>query len=509
MSSTSCAIILLFISLFAFPVLSTSSDYAEYNATWINQLLNTLEKYPPPPAPAYFSSDYKPNDDDEYVVLFRHEPHPNVTHLIQRYRHANVVDLCHSKSRTYAWVGCFSPQVRAVLQENNQVHAVEPNRWVYASDIGHGPIALMPQANQVRALDLGGAIVDVVTKYNPPSWGLNRIDKRKLTEMPNEFQYPSQAGYNVSVYILDTGLDSDHEELIGRTIRGPNFSLPGTAVGIPMHMEFDESSDDDNGHGTFIAGIIGSKTYGVANNVTIVSVKVLDAHKRTRVSNVIQAIQWVMGQHQAIPGQKAIVNMSFDADKSDAMNQVILNCANAGLLIVAAAGNGDANLNPIDACTRSPASVRHPNVLTIGATDKKDALASFSNRGPCVDMQAPGVDVVSMLPESNAPAVDRGTSFSVPHVVGVAALIWSSVGSSWINDWNATQVRETLMKTATVGALHGTGQSTANVLLYSGATVGKGYDTESVSAGSRLESTWLVDVVRLSLPILLLLFTYY
>jgi subtilisin family serine protease len=178
---------------------------------------------------------------------------------------------------------------------------------------------------------------------------------------------------------------------------------------------------DCNGHGTHVAGIAGGSAHGVAKEVSLVSVRVLDCQNRGSVSDFVQGIEWAIADHQS--GQPAVMNISIYTDQPSPSFDAEINAAIAdGITVCVLAGNGTANNSTAtDACTISPARVA--NAITVSATDILDGKAKFANFGACVDLFAPGVNIESSWYSSDtATAVDTGTSMATPHVTGAAAL---------------------------------------------------------------------------------------
>jgi subtilisin family serine protease len=136
--------------------------------------------------------------------------------------------------------------------------------------------------------------VSVDVQISPPNWGLSRIDKRYLP-LSFDFHYPSSAGKNVTVYILDTGITTTHRDLEGRARFGVDF------------INNNKTQDDDNGHGTFVAGLVGGARYGVAKSCSMVSVKVLNSGGIAPSSVIIRGIQYVISQHQSDPDNMSIL----------------------------------------------------------------------------------------------------------------------------------------------------------------------------------------------------------
>ena len=210
------------------------------------------------------------------------------------------------------------------------------------------------------------------TTQSGATWGLDRIDQRALP-LSSTYTYTA-TGAGVTAYIIDTGIRFSHNEFGGRAVSGFDAVDGGSA-------------DDCNGHGTHVAGTVGGSTYGVAKGVTLVAVRVLDCSGSGTTSGVIAGIDWVTGNHAA--GAPAVANMSLGGGASTALDTAVQNSIADGVSYAVAAGNGNQGGRAQDACKSSPA--RAPNAMTIGATDKTDTKASWSNYGNCVDWFAPGV----------------------------------------------------------------------------------------------------------------------
>ncbi|KAG0074484.1 hypothetical protein BGZ90_010728 [Linnemannia elongata] len=244
---------------------------------------------------------------------------------------------------------------------------------------------------------------------HPPSWGLDRIDQR-TDKLDGLYHYPKSAGQNVTIYVIDTGVNIDHKDFEGRAQHGPVF-----AQGVQQ-----TENADRNGHGTFVAALAAGATYGVAKKSQIVSLKALDDAGAGRLSNVLAAIEWIVKRHISQgSAARSIINLSLGAEFNEPTNEAIQEAMRLGIHFSIAAGNDGK-----DACQFSPAST--PGAMTVGATDKDDTIASYSNFGPCVAVFAPGSAIVSAWAESNtATHVQSGTSMASPHVAGLMALLLS------------------------------------------------------------------------------------
>ena len=232
-------------------------------------------------------------------------------------------------------------------------------------------------------------------------WGIDRSNQVDLPLDGNDKF--GCGGKDVDVYIVDTGIRISHQDFEGRAIWGTN------TVG-------DGNDKDCQGHGTHVGSTIIGKNYGIAREATAIAVKVLSCSGSGTTAGVIQGVEWSVNRMLAIK-KKSVMNLSLGGGKSEAMNAAMESAVKAGMHVVVAAGNSNA-----DACKYSPASA--PSVITVAASGKTDKRSSFSNWGCCVDLFAPGERIPAAdAKDDTSFRYLSGTSMSSPHVAGVVALI--------------------------------------------------------------------------------------
>lgn len=364
---------------------------------------------------------------DRYIVKFR----PGVTNPAQEaamVMNGSGGTIHHTYSRAIQGFAATIPAAALNgIRNNPHVESVEP--------------------------DLSIHLHQVSSPQTQATWGLDRVDQRTL---PLNGQYAFvYGGSGVTAFIVDTGIRADHTTFGGRVTTGYTAINDGNGT------------NDCNGHGTHVAGTVGSSTWGVAKNVSLVPVRVLDCAGSGSYSGVIAGLDWV-AQSSLRP---AVANLSLGGSKSSTLNAAVAGTVNSGVTVVVAAGNSNA-----DACLSSPSS--EPSAITVGATGSNDARASYSNYGSCVDLFAPGTNITSAwYTSTTASNILSGTSMATPHVTGIAALALQANPLA-----SPTSVTQFILDNATTNVLTSVGTGSPNKLTYSLAPGAPGTTTTAIVA---------------------------
>jgi subtilisin family serine protease len=285
----------------------------------------------------------------------------------------NTIDVSALKQSYAGEPGGFIAKISAaeaeLLRHDEAIEAVEPD----------------------RIISLGSCFTVVAPRLI--TWNINRVGYGN--------------GIGKTAWIIDSGIDFDHPDLTVDQTRSKSF------------VEGQTSADDQNGHGTHVAGIIGAKNnsigvLGVASGASLVALKVLDKEGEGNLSYIIQALAYINTMAKA----GDVVNMSVGGESGSAiLDQQVQNTAARGIYFSIAAGN-EAKLANLS----SPARTNGQNIFTISAVDSLDNFASFSNYGnDVVDYAAPGVQILSTWTD-NRYAFASGTSMAAPHVAGLLLL---------------------------------------------------------------------------------------
>lgn len=274
----------------------------------------------------------------------------------------------------------------------------------------------------VEDVDLQIEVQMLDTRPQAP-WGLQRISQGEtMSGNPAQqtFSYSfsdAKLGEGVDIYIIDTGIRTSHEEFGGRARMG------FTSTGV---------NTDDNGHGTHCAGTSAGSTVGVASKANLIGVKVLNGNGAGSSGAFIKGMDFVIQEHEKRSAQgdfvASIASMSLGFQgRQNAVEKALLAMSRAGIHASVASGNSG-----VDTCGSTPGSLGGQNsaVVSVGAMDISDTVAPFSNSGPCTDVYAPGVSVISSFNGGDdAYQVLDGTSMACPHVTGMMAFLLGSNGA--------------------------------------------------------------------------------
>ncbi|KAL1917842.1 uncharacterized protein VTP21DRAFT_3676 [Calcarisporiella thermophila] len=304
---------------------------------------------------------------DQYIVVYKENQNVEITDQRVQKGVKHIYNLGGFKG----FSGKFDSETLRKIRQNPAVKYVEPDGIATINDIQNGA-----------------------------PWGLARISHRKVdSTTKSQYVYDPKGGEGVTAYVIDTGIYTRHPEFEGRASWGKTFAPDGDS--------------DGNGHGTHVAGTIGSKTYGVAKKVKLIAVKVLDRNGSGSWSNVIAGVNWAADHAKANNPGKSVGNMSLGGGASQSVDDAVNKAVESGLHMAVAAGNDNS-----DACRYSPA--RASKVISVAASNSSDRKASFSNYGRCVHVIAPGEGIISTWNNGGTSTIS-GTSMASPHVAGLVA----------------------------------------------------------------------------------------
>ncbi|MDI3420765.1 type VII secretion-associated serine protease mycosin [Streptomyces luteolus] len=291
------------------------------------------------------------------------------------------------------------------------------------------PAAVADSGPDASEFDLSSSSECEFGGKNIPStpWSLQRILMEQL--------HDKATGDDVTVAVIDTGVDDDNKQLAGQMAsKGKDF------VGGK------DGTEDIEGHGTRVAGIIAAKEVpgtgfmGLAPKAKILPIRYTGAQdkqgkpKQGNSDTMVAAIKYAVDQGADI------INISSDTEERKdppRLRAAIKNAVDSGALVIAASGN-----DGWDATSKKTYPASYDGVVAVAASDRNDERASFSQAGDFVDIAAPGVGMVSTVPEGGQCTAD-GTSFAAPYVAGVAALMMDRYP-----DWNAQQIIARMQETA-------------------------------------------------------------
>jgi subtilisin family serine protease len=294
------------------------------------------------------------------------------------------------------------------------------------------------------------AVAKLAATQTGATWGLDRIDQRGLP-LDGTYRYDTGAA-GVHAYVIDSGIRGSHQEFAGRMGNGFTAIDDGRGTG------------DCSGHGTHVAGTVAGSTWGVAKAATVHPVRVFGCDDNGSAATIMAGVDWVVANHV----KPAVANMSIQVEPEDPqIEAAVQRLIDAGVTVVAAAGNRN-----IDACNVSPGGLW--SVLTVGASDRIDKRSVWqvvnpdepvidkSNYGTCVDLFAPGTDIVSAgVGSDTAQSTLNGTSMASPHVAGAAAIYLANNPSA-----TPSQVSAAILGNTTGGRITDPGDGSNNRLLH-------------------------------------------
>lgn len=327
--------------------------------------------------------------------------------------------------------GKFSEEALNEIRKSSEVAYVEMDQIVHTTDDIYG----------VDEPFMGS---DIETQKGAP-WGLARISHRNRLTFGtfNKYEYSKDGGDGVTAYVIDTGVNIKHVEFEGRARWGKT---------IPRNDE----DIDGNGHGTHCAGTVASGKYGVAKKAEIVAVKVLGSNGSGTMADVVSGVVWaaedaakkaaLAARELALSGKTkfkgSVANMSLGGGKARSLDEAVDAAVDSGLHFAVAAGNDNK-----DACDFSPAAA--VGAVTVGASTITDQRAYFSNHGKCVDIFAPGLNILSTWTGSpDAVNTISGTSMASPHICGMLAYLLSIEGSDTFTMLAGPEEPEELVESA-------------------------------------------------------------
>jgi len=365
-----------------------------------------------------------------------------------------IKDVFNFKHKDFkGYFGEFPLDVIQSLTRNENVKYIEPDMVVrtmrsYTFDLSHKSSQKDSSSSSEEeeevdspSTKMSESAIGASQLETHAPWGLARISHRHWENETDHDLYPyyETTGENVTAYIVDTGCNVDHNDFEGRASWGVST--------------VDEGMFDGNGHGTHVSATVAGKKYGVAKKANIVAIKVLSSEGSGSTSGVIKGIEWAAEHHterakKSKDGKaKSVANMSLGGGRSRALDHAVDAAVAAGIHFAVAAGNENQ-----DACNTSPAASQH--AITVGASTITDRRAWFSNWGRCVDIFAPGKDILSAWKGSkSATNVISGTSMASPHICGVLA---SYISRPEYEDLDPSEIKELITKKlSTKGAILG------------------------------------------------------
>jgi subtilase-type proteinase RRT12 len=351
-----------------------------------------------------------------------------------------------------SFVSEFFPKASKTSQSLDQIGIKSFEIGKFKGIIGDftpGMISHLHDDLNVEAISIDRELVLSEVQENAPEHLTRLSQRQKLRKGQSmDYVYDPSGGIGVDVYVLDSGIQLSHQDFTKRVHKIADFTVQG---------EKTDQQTDPVGHGTYVAGVIGSETNGVAKKANLYDVKVTNSRGRTRLASVIRALNLVVNDSK-VTQRPTVVVIPLIMRKSAILNAAVEAVVSEGIPVIVSAGNdGQA------ACDYSPASAK--GSLTVGSLDAQDNIASFSNWGPCVDVFAPGVKVQTTSVNGNGTTTKSGTSLSAGIAAGMVAY-YMGMGDT------GTQAVERVVKYALTGAISAESleqrPATTNKILFNG-----------------------------------------
>lgn len=386
---------------------------SRYHKRRSHKTINTASPSACTTASKYVSSNVKDVVSNSYIVELRAQDGVTATSMATDVV-SKMAGATLSHAFEHALYGCVVNNVTSdtlkALMDHDDVVSVHENGIAHAAHVKSIPPEISSTSGFITAPKTAESDMHVESAYMLP-WGVARVGAAKSSMHLVAGTLPNAV--NDEVWHLDTGADLANPDL--NIVEAKTF-VPGAT-----------SAQDQNGHGTHTAGIVGGRGTLVAGSTVLVGtapgvklhvLQVLGADGSGSFAQIIAAVEYVTAYAKAHPTRRHVVTMSLGAEVGttalNALDLAIAASIRAGVLYCVAAGNASS-----DASRSSPAHT--PGVLAIGAIDASNRWASYSNRGPTVALDAPGSAVLSLWINNNA-AILSGTSMATPHVAGIAVL---------------------------------------------------------------------------------------
>lgn len=422
---------------------------------------------------------------DSYIVVFKE--HVDDASAMDHHNWVNQIHTQGEAERTELRKRSQSPMMTKAFKGIKHTYNIGGNFLGYAGHFDESVIEKVRSHPDVEYVEEDSMVqtMSIIEKSAP--WGLARISHRQRLTFStfNKYEFAAETGHGVDTYVIDTGINTNHDDFEGRAVWG---------ITIPEYDDDEDDVDvDGNGHGTHCSGTIAGKKYGVAKSANLIAVKVLRSNGSGSMSDVVKGVEWTVNSHlEKVKSKKkgfkgSVANMSLGGGKSPALDRAVNGAVKAGVHFAVAAGNDNR-----DACHFSPASAEL--AVTVGASTIGDERAYFSNFGSCTDIFAPGLNILSTwIGSSDATKIISGTSMASPHIAGLLAYYLSlqpdSDSDFATSDLTPQKLKEQLIAIGTRDFLNDMPPNTPNILAWNGG--GSSDYSSIIEKGTKSETSEL------------------